>query len=160
MLSDPLEISVIDPCMRSIVNFDEGLIIDELLVPPGDDLLTLNYIGPTDSVSDMYGNGYDKCGNLTYNWVNTSWKKFENKYFSSNFTIIEDEADQFTQNLTSTRTGTTLNDVATLVISLPQYPTSTPAMFNVLLTYRECFPFDFAGPKINDVKIRVGDPGP
>ena len=117
-------------------------------------------MGPTDSVSDMYGNGYDKCGNLTYNWVNTSCKKFENEYFSSNFTIIEDEADQFTQNLTSTRTGTTLKDVATLVISLPQYPSSTPAMFNILLTYRECFPFDFTGPKINDLKIRVGDPGP
>ena len=42
VLSDPLEIAVIDPCLHSIVNFDEGLIIDELLVPPGDDLLTLN----------------------------------------------------------------------------------------------------------------------
>ena len=35
-----------------------------------------------------------------------------------------------------------------------------PAIFPVMLTYRECFPYDFKGPKISDLEMLVGDDGP
>jgi len=104
------------------------------------------YPGPTDSVSVTYGNGYDRCGNLTYKWFDAGGDVFENSYFSSNFTIVDRGADNLQQNLTSTATGTTLYDYLTLVVSLKDYPASTPATFKVKLEYRECFPFNFRGP--------------
>ena len=35
-------------------------------VPIGKALLKAAYSGPTDSMSVLYGNGYDKCGPLRY----------------------------------------------------------------------------------------------
>jgi len=151
VLSDPIEITIVNPCLRSVVNDDEGLVVDDLAVPGGQTLIALNYTGPTDSISVTYGNGYDKCGNLTYEWFDKRGELFVNPYFSSNFTIADRVADHIFQNLTSTATGTTLYDYFTLVVSLVEYPTATPAAFQVRLQYRECFPFNFKGPKINDI---------
>ena len=40
---------------------------------------------------------------------------------------------------------------------LDDYPTSTPALFNVRISYRECFPYNFVGPSFEDLKINAGD---
>ena len=68
VLSDTLEINIINPCLTSVVNGDGNLILEDMEVPTGETLLDLAYAGPTDSASVTYGNGYDKCGNLTYIW--------------------------------------------------------------------------------------------
>ena len=57
--------------------------MDEMLVPPGSDLLTQKYDGPKDSVSAEYGNGYDRCGRLQYSWLNSEWQKLSNEYFTT-----------------------------------------------------------------------------
>ena len=33
-------------------------------------------------------------------------------------------------------------------------------MFRISLTYRECFPYNFSGPNIDDIQIKVGEKGP
>ena len=58
--------------------------------------------------------------------------------------------------LNSERTGTTLVANATLLIDLELYPTSTPAIFQVNLTYRECFPNDFSGNFLEDQVLIIG----
>lgn len=60
----------------------------------------------------------------------------------------------------SAPTGTTLYDHFTLIMRLDDYPASTPAIFRVDLVYRECFPYNFKGPVIDDVRMKVGDDGP
>ena len=160
VLSDPILIMIINPCLTSVVNGDEGIVIENLSVKINKSVLNVNYTGPTDSASVTYGNGYDKCGNLTYSWLNLTSLPFENENFSYNSTVIDREADTFWQNLTSFPTGTTLYDYFTLKMELVDYPTSMPAIFPVMLTYRECFPYDFKGPKINDLEMLVGDDGP
>jgi len=62
--------------------------------------------------------------------------------------------------LTSFPTGTTLYDHFTLIMRLDDYPDSTPAIFKINLVYRECFPYNFKSPKIEDIKMKVGDMGP
>jgi len=54
-----------DPCVDTIIKA-ANIFPDFLSVPPG---LTSSYIelkGPKNSVSEIYGNGYDLCGPITY----------------------------------------------------------------------------------------------
>ena len=144
-----------------MVNGDSGLVIDDLFVPVGSDVLDLVYAGPTDSTSVTYGNGYDKCGDLLFEWLNVlTGAPFENAYFNSTSTVVGFNVDSFNQLLISEKTGTTLSDTMLVRMSLVDYPSSTPAEFTVKLTYRECFPLDFSGPEIDDVKMKVGEQGP
>ena len=64
-----IELEVVDPCPGAIVNFDSGLVIHDLIVAAGNYSAEAFYDGPTDSVSLMYGNGYDRCGGLEYNLI-------------------------------------------------------------------------------------------
>ena len=45
-------------------------------------------------------------------------------------------------------------------MKLVEYPTSTPAEFVITITYRECYPYDFSGPIIEDITMKVDDTGP
>ena len=59
---------VIDnPCVNSIVNFDNGFSIpNPFEVELGLTKTVINEKGPKDSASDLKGNGYDVCGPLEY----------------------------------------------------------------------------------------------
>lgn len=72
-----------NPCDRSIVNEDGALAIEALTVPEGEELLELIYLGPTDSTSVTYGNGYDKCGKLRYSYFDLNEVIFSLPDFSS-----------------------------------------------------------------------------
>ena len=99
------------------------------------------YQGPTDSISVFYGNGYDKCGPLRYQYLDVEGiNDFSLNVFETSTKRNAGLADDFEMNLVSERTGTTMTANATLLIDLELYPTSTPAIFQVNLTYRECFP--------------------
>mgnify|MGYP007004900297 CR=1 FL=1 len=65
-------------------------------------------------------------------------------------------ADNFSMALNSERIGSTMIANTTLHIDLELYPTATPAIFQVDLTYRECYPTDFTGPFIEDQALLVG----
>ena len=46
------------------------------------------------------------------------------------------------------------------MMKLEEYPTSTPALFEIMITYRECYPLDFSAPEIEDIEFKVGETGP
>lgn len=66
------------------------------------------------------------------------------------------ESDEFSITVTSEKTGTKLYDTFRLIVQLEDYPSSTPASFDVRISYRECFPYDFSGPKLDDMIIEIG----
>ena len=67
-----MDLTVVDPCLNSIVNYDLG--ITEYLVSVSEGLEEEDVVlsGPTDSISVQYGNGYDICGDLTYTLEGTN----------------------------------------------------------------------------------------
>ena len=64
--SDPIDVLIIDPCLISVVNGDSAIEKLRLKVPEDYETATLDFAGPTDSASVLYGNGYDICGDLEY----------------------------------------------------------------------------------------------
>ena len=65
---------------------DGTLTIDALTVPEGLELLELIYLGPTDSMSVIYGNGFDKCGPLRYSYIDLDGANFTLPVFFGNDT--------------------------------------------------------------------------
>ena len=61
--SNIFEITIIDPCLTSVVNSIAGLNAGIVSVP-GKENQVFPYVGPTNSASVTYGNGYDICGPL------------------------------------------------------------------------------------------------
>ena len=68
--SSDVELTILNPCRNTTVNDDTGLVITEVNVPVGKTELLLSYKGPSDSMSVLYGNGYDKCGPMRYTYLN------------------------------------------------------------------------------------------
>ena len=77
VMSDQFQITIINPCVYSIVNHDQvywGASPPELTVPVGDTVLTSStYSGPKDWMSTVFGNGYDRCLHRVYTIVNDSY---------------------------------------------------------------------------------------
>ena len=90
----------------------------------------MEYKGPTDSMSVIYGNGYDKCGPLRYQYLDIDGVDvFSLQVFETETILNTGFADDFSMELYSVTTGTTIIANATLRIDLELYPTSTPAIF-------------------------------
>ena len=71
--SVPLLITITDPCIDSTVNSLNKFEIDEVFrVPLGSFKKDLANEGPSDSVSLTYGNGYDICGPLNYDFTDAT----------------------------------------------------------------------------------------
>ena len=66
IVSEMVPVTIINPCRNSTVNMDEEFFIKNLFVPINTEILWDRYAGPTDFISDFYGNGYDKCGDRQY----------------------------------------------------------------------------------------------
>jgi len=117
------------------------------------------YAGPTDFISDVYGNGYDKCGDRTYGFLK------ENRKDSFSFDQFDFEVKHSTTGaagelnlfLDSYETGLEVTRNMTIRVGLADYPTAKPYYQFVNMTYRECFPDDFRGSYIEDQEITVGD---
>jgi len=102
-------LTIINPCLTTVVNGDKVLEIEEIAVPPGKTLTELILAGPTDSASALYGNGYDKCGDLTYLWLKGG-EEFMSEWFSMNATVTIADVDEMNLALRSEPRGTTLYD--------------------------------------------------
>ena len=76
VLSPTLQIEIINPCLRTVVNGDEGFEIEYIDVPAGKNVLETILAGPRDTTSITYGNGYDRCGDLTYLWIDSNGDEF------------------------------------------------------------------------------------
>lgn len=67
MISDSIEITVVDPCLETLLNPNGALQIPvKLNVPPGEVQVTRSFLGPQDSVSVAYGSGFNLCGSREY----------------------------------------------------------------------------------------------
>ena len=64
--SETLNVTIKNPCVTSIVNDRNSFVIPDIEVPLNEEIIQVNYAGPTDSTSLRYGNGYDKCGPIKY----------------------------------------------------------------------------------------------
>ena len=72
-------------------------------------------------------------------------------------TISTNDADSISLSLKSETSGTQLTETVTLVIGLEDYPSSTPANFEINLVYRECFPKNFSVPSMSEIWLRVAE---
>ena len=68
--SDPVPVTVVNPCRNSTVNLDEEFFIKNLHVPINTEMLWERYSDPTDFISDHYGNGHNRCGDRQYAFLN------------------------------------------------------------------------------------------
>ena len=81
-------------------------------------------------MSVIYGNGYDKCGPLRYQYLDIEGvDNFSLEVFETKTILNSGFADDLTMKLNSVTTGTTMIANATLHIDLELYPTSTRAIF-------------------------------
>ena len=68
----------------------------DLAVPLGQFKEEVSYVGPTDSTSVTYGNGYDRCGNLEYSFLDENGLEvFDLAVFSQETTVNNNLADSF-----------------------------------------------------------------
>lgn len=134
---------IVDPCLNSVVNFDNILKVVDMRVPLGLTVLTNSYTGPKDSVSATYGNGYDKCGALQYTILDEEGNEFISSFFGANTVQNANFADSFDLTLNSDATGNVNKASFKLKIGLEDYPEAISAFFDVNLYYRECFPTEF-----------------
>ena len=157
--SDPVPVTILDPCRNSTVNQDMGLLVEDLTVPQNKTVWQYDYKGPTNSMSALYGNGYDKCGPLKYSFLDEAGEKFELMNLS-NYTMAGfNDADDLNFELKSFKNGADRYANFTMKVELIGYPTSYPYYQLVNITYRECFPEDFTGPEIKLDEMTVGDEG-
>ena len=80
--SKTVKLTILDPCRNSTVNGDLGLNITNMAVPEGTNKLMDVYLGPKNSISVIYGNGYDRCGPLKYSFLSLDGKQFNLDVFS------------------------------------------------------------------------------
>lgn len=67
VMSVTLQIEVRDPCLSTVINEDRAFRVPQSFQAPlGQTEYVQNLIGPTDSVSAGFGNGYDLCGPRSY----------------------------------------------------------------------------------------------
>ena len=90
--SAPIELTVLDPCRNSTLRSIDPL-VTELAVPEGKGLIKQLINGPTDSISETYGNGYDKCGPRSYRFKGLDGQPFVFGLFSTTLLAQESAAD-------------------------------------------------------------------
>lgn len=134
---------LINPCLNSTVNADQGFEIPDMAVTLGKDEESWTYQGPTNKISDVYGNGYDKCGPIRYSFLDEFGAEFQHPLFSNQTVRNSGYADEVIFTLDSFPTGLDLSVNFTLMSELSMYPTSTPYLQEIMLTYRECYPENF-----------------
>ena len=121
-------------------------------MPINTEQLWEQYSDPTDFISGVYGNGWNRCGHRSYIFLDEHRKEsfkldafsYETKHSN---TGVAGELNMF---LDSWETGLEVTKNMTVKIGLIDYPTATPYYQFVELTYRECFPDDFKGEYIED----------
>ena len=145
-----MELTVVDPCLNSIVNDDLGITEYLVSVSQGLDEEDVLLSGPTDSISVYYGNGYDICGDLTYTLDGTN--ELIDQYFTFTETVNTNAVDTLTFSLKSSPESTynTVSYFMLLTVSLQSYPSATSATIPVKFDYRECAGANFAFDQFTD----------
>ena len=130
--SSPILVTIIDPCINSVVNSDNAFSLPSTFkVASGQTKNQLRIDGPSNSISLVYGNGFDRCGPLKYVLVDSSGLPFVNSQFSLDVKPITDAADNVTLTLSSIPSGLDVTVYFKLEVSLKDYPLSTPVSLDV-----------------------------
>ena len=80
-------------------------------------------------MSVLYGNGYDRCGPLSYAYLGLDGQTLSLDVFGQTTDKKLHSFDEISMSLTSYKTGTTVTANATLTIELEWYPSATSANF-------------------------------
>lgn len=164
--SAPLQVTVTDPCHNSIVNADLGSLFEiasEFVVPLGSSKQEESLAGPSDSISQTFGNGFDICGPLKYEFFYAaSGAPLASNHPNFSFSVTANRpysADDFSMKLISEPYGLQITERLRLRVSLTDYTaSSTPAIFETTLVFRECVPRSFEAPTVEDIEIMLGEP--
>ena len=73
--SDPTPVTIVNPCRNSTVNMDGRFFMENLKVPINSGQLWEFYSDPTDSISSIYGNGWNRCGHRSYTFLDEHRKE-------------------------------------------------------------------------------------
>ena len=120
--------TVVNPCRNSTVNLNEKFFIKNLHVPINTEMLWERYSDPTDFISDLYGNGHNRCGDRQYVFLKEDrrspfkFDKFDYEVKHST-TGVAGELNMF---LESYETGLEVTKNMTVRVSLYDYPTAKP----------------------------------
>lgn len=157
--SEEVPLVLVNPCLNSTVNADQGFEVPDMAVTLGEKRESWTYDGPTNTISDVYGNGYNKCGPIKYTFLDDFGEEFSHPLFSNTTVRNVGFADSVTFTLESFPSGLDLQVNFTLKSELSSYPMSTPYYQDISLTYRECYPENFEGPFVSVDEMMVGDDG-
>ena len=124
--TESLTVTIKNPCVTSVVNSDVGLVIPDIEVPQNEEIIQVNYAGPTDSASLSYGNGYDKCGPIKYTLLDELDQPFSLANFGNSIVSVIDNADSLNFELQSFAEGEIKVANFTVLMQLEDYPESTP----------------------------------
>ena len=146
--------------MNSVVNGDGGIVEYRVQVSPGMKKQTLTLPGPTDSISVLRGNGYNRCGDLEYTLFGQN--SYTDAFMKLTTTVNSGLADTLEFELESYEGfGTYIEYHMSLIAALKDFPTATRAQIPVIFLYRECSPFDFRLRNLSEldslIEILVGD---
>ena len=115
--SDLVELVIVNPCRNSTVNMDGALQVLDMDVLFGNEYVAEEYDGPKDSISTIYGNGYDKCGPRSYSLLDSDGQTFSLDLFKP---VFEDgrngNPDFISLNLTSFTDGELMKSNFTLLV--------------------------------------------
>ena len=119
-------------------------------------MLSTQISGPSDSASLEYGNGFDKCGPLTYTVVDGSDNVINRLWLDMDFTQVINQADKVQITLLSEPDGVENSADLYLKAELVNYPTSEPALIPFRVTYRGCWFSSFRSTPIAPISVQVG----
>jgi len=104
--STPILVTIIDPCINSVVNSNNAFSFPSTFkVALGQTKNQLKIDGPSNSISLLYGNGFDRCGPLKYVLLDNSGLPFVNSQFSLDVKSVTDAHDDVSLTLNSYPSG-------------------------------------------------------
>lgn len=133
-----MTIIVTDPCKDTQIS-SIGL-PDSFSVPEGDTSSELTVTGPTNSISTLYGNGYDSCGPLSYQVLELETGLIvSSDHFSLKTVSDLVNGDRLTLHIEdSSPDGPIITKKLVIKAFLSQVPSASPLFVPIDVSYREC----------------------
>ena len=158
VLSEPLTLEITNPCLGTVLNPYSRFALPTVLTVPAGQAQEVRLVqGPRDSVSLMYGNGYDRCGKRSY----VIYREDGTPYMDDAFTIYHygkdsNGADLIALSLLSSTQGPLLTQKMRVDVYLNDYQERTKIQYPMTLEYRECYASRFEGASIAEQRVQVG----
>ena len=108
--------------------------------------------GPKNSVSQLYGNGYNSCGSLSYQILDSNARKTANSpIFSLESKTDMRRGDELVFKVTSAAgNGPVITEKFIILIYLNLISKAQPKLLPISVSYRECEVIEYVPPKIDN----------